>query len=113
VYVDGLVSALTANAGQLGVGAVVLYLLIYVMRHASSDRGDYRTALEAAEKRHATEIERINKEHDKEIADLRKDLADLRKQVDDLNTALDLEREQRRKAEDLAADARRLAKGEV
>lgn len=110
---DGVVSSVLANAGSLGVGGVLLSLLVYVMRNATSDRGDYRVALKDAEERHAAEIARINRAHDEEIAELRRDLADLRKQVDDLNAALDLEREQRRKAEDLAAEARRLAKGEA
>jgi hypothetical protein len=43
--VDALSSALVAAAPQLGIGGILLALLVYVLRHAQGDCGDYRAAL--------------------------------------------------------------------
>lgn len=108
---DALLSALVTKLPELGIAGLALMLLLTSWRNATTDRGDYRDALRAAEERHAAEIERlnrahaaeierINREHDAEIAEIRATKADLRKRIDDLNVALDLEREARRSAED-------------
>ncbi|MER7078126.1 MULTISPECIES: hypothetical protein [Bacteria] len=102
------IAALLASAGpQAGVGGVLVVLLVWVMRAAATDRGDYRTALADAEKRHAVELERINTTHDDEVAELRDQLAELRARVDQLATQLDDERRRRWAAEDAAAKALR------
>lgn len=108
---DAAIIAVMQSAPQLGGAGALLALLVYVMRHAASDRGDYRTAMDAAESRHAAELNRIATAHDAELRELRDDVATLRKQIDELQLKLDIEREERRKAEDQAAEALRRAGG--
>lgn len=104
---DALLPALGSALPQLGGAGLALFILILVMRSAATDRADYRTELKAAAERHTEEIKRINADHDAELAEVKSDVKELRKEVDDLNSALDLERELRRKAEDMAAEALR------
>ncbi|MEV5543126.1 hypothetical protein AB0L13_40525 [Saccharopolyspora shandongensis] len=110
---DAAITAAMQSWPQLGGAGALLALLLYVMRHASSDRGDYRAALDAAETRHAAELTRIAEAHDAELRELRDDVAALRKQLDELHLALDVEREERRKAEDRAAELARGARGDA
>lgn len=104
---DAILPALFSALPQLTGGGLAVAILVIVLRSSSSDRVDYRAELAAAAGRHADEVKRINADHDAELAELKADVRDLRKQVDDLNAALDLEREQRRRAEDMAAEALR------
>lgn len=115
---DAILPALISALPQLGGAGVILFILVLVLRSAASDRVDYRAELAAAAQRHTDEIKRINSDHDAEIADLRAEVKELRKQLADqsastraqlmeLERELDTEREQRRKAEDVAAEARR------
>jgi len=67
-----------------------------------------------AEARHLTELARVNKAHDEEIAErkqdvvqLKADLAELRARIDELTKQVDTERRARWHAEDVAAAARR------
>jgi cell division protein FtsB len=108
---DAILPALFSALPQLGGAGLALAILIIVLRSSASDRVDYRAELAAAAGRHADEIKRINQDHDAELAELKADVRDLRRQVDDLNAALDLERELRRKAEDMAAEALRRGPG--
>lgn len=93
---DAILPALISALPQLGGAGLALFILIIVLRSSATDRADYRTQLKAQSER-----------HNEELDELKEDIKDLRKQVDDLNAALDLEREQRRKAEDTAAEALR------
>lgn len=108
---DALSTALVTAAPQLGIGGVLLALLVYVLRNASTDRGDYRSALADAARRHAEELTRIGQFHDAELAEMRADLTELRARVDQLNAVVDRERELRRQAEDKAAEALRQSGG--
>lgn len=109
---DAAFTAALQVAPQLGGAGLLFALLVWFMRNASTDRIDYRAALDAAEARHAAELKRISDAHDSELRELRDDVAYLRKQIDELNRALDAEREDRRKAEDKAAAAQRKAGGQ-
>lgn len=104
---DAILPALFSAAPQLGVAGVLLFVLGLVMRRESADRTDYRAALESAAKRHTEEVDRMRKGHDEEIAELKADLAQLEAKLGELQNRLDLEREARRKAEDMAAEVRR------
>ena len=104
---DGFLAALVAAAPQLGVAGVLLLVLSLIQRGATQDRVDYRVVLADATRRHAEELNRINRDHGEEIAELKSDIAELRAKLDDVQAALDLEREARRKAEDVAAALRR------
>lgn len=108
---DAVLTAAMQSAPQLGIGGILFALLMWFVRHAATDRGDYRSTLDAAEIRHASELKRIAEAHDAELRELREDIAALRTQLDELNLALDVEREDRRKAEDRAAEALRRAGG--
>lgn len=104
---DAILPALFSALPQLGGASLAVFVLILVMRGAASDRADYRAELKGAAERHTDEIKRINADHDAELAEVKSDVKELRKEVDDLNVALDLERELRRRAEDMAAEALR------
>lgn len=104
---DALFSALVTKLPEMGLSGLALWLLFAAWRNASSDRRDYRDSLKAAEERHAAEMERVNREHDAEIAEMLQTKARLRTQIEELNATVDLEREARRAAEDKAFKARR------
>ncbi|SDZ51082.1 hypothetical protein SAMN05216215_10873 [Saccharopolyspora shandongensis] len=108
---EAITGALFQSLPQFGSAGALLALLAFVMRHAASDRGDYRAALGDAETRHAAELARIAEAHDAELRELRDDVAALRKQLDELHLALDVERSERRRAEDQAAELARRAGG--
>lgn len=96
---DAVLTAITQSAPQLGISGVLITVIVLLVRREAS-----------AETRHSAELERITKAHDAELAELRDDIKALRRQIDDLHTAVDLEREQRRAAEDAAAAALRRPK---
>ncbi|SDZ59056.1 hypothetical protein SAMN05216215_11203 [Saccharopolyspora shandongensis] len=80
---------LAAVLPQAGIGGVLLFLLVVVMRHASTDRSDYRTELDRMRAAYVAE------------------LTELRERADELAAQLEDERRKRWKAEDSAARARR------
>lgn len=104
---DALLSALVSKLPELGIAGLALMLLLTSWRNATTDRGDYRAALRAAEDRHAAEIARINREHDAEIAEITAAKAELRQRIAELNAAVESERAARWAAEDRAARATR------
>lgn len=104
------VAALLAEvAPQAGIGGLLLVLLVLAWRNHATERGDYRTSLDAAETRHRSELERVNTAHDQEIAELRERLDTAEARIAELSTLLDEERRKRWHAEDAAAQARREA----
>ena len=98
---DAVLTAALQSAPQLGIGGVAVWLVVLLLRRESS-----------SEERHTAELKRVNDAHDAELSELRADIAALRKQVDDLQLKLDIEREERRKAEDMAAEALRQSGGD-
>ena len=97
---DAVLTAALQSAPQLGIGGVAVWLVVLLLKRESS-----------SEERHTAELKRVNDAHDAELSELRADIAALRKQVDDLQLKLDIEREERRKAEDMAAQALRHSGG--
>ncbi|MEV5538469.1 hypothetical protein AB0L13_16560 [Saccharopolyspora shandongensis] len=95
-----LAGLMATVAPQAGIGSVLVGLLVWVTRNASTDRGDYRTALAEAEERHRAELERVRTAY---VAEL----AEIRERSDELAAQLEDERRKRWKAEDAAARARR------
>lgn len=93
---DGVLTAIIQSAPQLGISGVLVFVIVLLVRREAS-----------AETRHGAELERITKTHDAELGELRGEMKALRQQIEDLNAALDLEREQRRTAQDDAAAAAR------
>lgn len=98
---DAVLTAALQSAPQLGIGGIAAWLVVLLLRRESS-----------SEERHTAELKRVNDSHDAELAELRADIAALRKQIDELQLKLDIEREERRKAEDMAAAALRHAGGD-
>lgn len=94
--VDALLGALP----QAGVGGIVLWMLVLLMRRES-----------AAQDRFTAEYARISEAHNEEIRELQEQIQALRMQIEDLQVKLDQEREERRKAQDEAAEYRRSTKG--
>lgn len=66
----------------------------------------------SSEKRHDTELRRVNAAHDDELGELRADIASLRKDIADLRKELGIERDLRRIAEEEAHRLKMLGKGE-
>lgn len=99
---DGVITSLLGAAPQLGVAGVLLVLLGIVIRWGSQERTDNRAQITDLATRHATELTRINADHDAELGELRKEIAGLRAQLDEVNRKLDAERDRRRAAEDSA-----------
>lgn len=94
--VDALLGALP----QAGVGGVVLWLLVLMLKREAS-----------AQERFTIEYDRINAAHNEELRELQEQIQALRDKLEELQLKLDLEREERRKAEDAAAEARRSIRG--
>lgn len=99
---DGVITSLVGAAPQLGVAGVLLVLLGIVIRWGSQERTDNRAQITDLATRHATELARINADHDAELGELRKEIAGLRAQLEEVNRKLDAERDRRRAAEDSA-----------
>ena len=97
---DGVVTTLIGAAPQLGIAGVLLVLLALLLRREAADRVDYRAGLTDLTTRHATELARINTDHDTELGELRKEITGLRAQLEEVNRKLDVERDRRRAVED-------------
>ncbi len=102
-----ILQALATKLPELGATGVLVFLVLRLWDAARGDRSDYRTALDAAETRHATELERVRTVHQQEIDALRASVGELTRRVEQLNVALDEERSARRRAEDKADAGRR------
>lgn len=99
---DAVLSSIIGAAPQLGGAGLLLALLGLLIRRETQDRADYRGGLAELTNRHATELARINTDHDTELGELRKEIAGLRAQLEEVNRKLDTERDRRRAAEDSA-----------
>lgn len=74
---DAVLVAVAQSAPQLGVGSLLIAVIVLLMRRESS-----------AEERHAAELDRVNLDHDEEIAELNARIKGLRGDVDELDRAL-------------------------
>lgn len=90
--IDAVLGALP----QAGVGGIFVAMLFLMFKREST-----------AQERFTAEYARINAAHDEELAELREEIRALRERIEELQLKLDIEREERRKAEDAAAEARR------
>lgn len=110
---DAVLTSLIGAAPQLGVGSILLALLGLMIRWGSQERADNRTGVAELATRHATELARINTDHDAELAELRKEIGGLRGQLEEVNRKLDAERDRRRAAEDRRRPGRDPAMGQL
>lgn len=90
---DAVLTAVLQSSGPLAGGVSAVAIIVLLLRRES-----------ATEERHTAELTRLRAAHDDELGELRADIKALRKQVDDLQTTIDLERDQRRAAEDKLAE---------
>lgn len=81
---------------SLGVAGALVLVIGYLLASNRTDRAQHREAVAALVVQHA----------ESRAAD-RAELAKLRQRVDDLEAEVDLERDSRRRAEDLAAESQR------
>jgi flagellar motility protein MotE (MotC chaperone) len=105
--VVGIGSALPV-AGPAAILLVIIAILTRLWLKASGVGAAEITRVRAA---YSAEIDRINKAHNDELAELKHDIAELREGMDKLNARVDEERELRRRAEDTAAEALRRSGG--
>ena len=97
---DAVLTTLIGALPQLGAGGGVIVFFWLLIRWTGQDRTDYRAQLAEQATRHKDELQRINGDHDAELAQLRTEIKDLRGQLDEVNRKLDEERARRRAAED-------------
>lgn len=116
--VDGILSALGGGLPQLGVGGLLAFVIGLLVKLLIDERTRHTTELDALSTRHAKELEskgeRLGAENSREAAqhvadmtDLRAELRGARTRIEELELTVDLERADRRKAEDAAARALR------
>lgn len=87
--------ALLEVAPQVGVGALLAWLLLRVWGMASADRGAYERGMAAAQQRYTNEIRELERKVDR-----------LTVRIEELNKMLDDERSARRLAQDAAWQVR-------
>jgi chromosome segregation ATPase len=111
---------LLAATPSTAITAYLAWMVHRLMGNASTDRGDYRADMDAAEARHsgelqrlrdayAAEIDRLRASYEADLAAVRASLAEMRTQLTEMTVQLDAERRARWHAEDVAAEARRTA----
>lgn len=89
---DALVTAVLQSAPSWGVGGLLItYIVILIRREARVDEA-HATSLQHQAQLHAAELERVNRSHDEEIAELTQKIKDLRADVNDLDAQLSEDR---------------------
>lgn len=96
------ISSVLPTAGGAGILLIIITILFRLLTRANAREAELREAW-------AKDRERVEAAHDAEKAELRGRIDELDRRVDDLNKRLDEERDLRRKAQDDAAEAIRLA----
>lgn len=109
--VDAILSTLSGNLPQLGVGGVLAFVIGLLVKMLFDDRARHTAELDAQSKRHVTELEkkgaRLETENAYEMAQHKADMVDLREELArerlrnaELLTIIDTERRARYEAED-------------
>lgn len=115
---DGILSTLSGSLPQLGVGGVLAFVIGLLVKLLMDERTRHTTELDSLSRRHAEELERKGdrlatenaREATQHIADMTDARAELRRawsRVEELQLTVDIERQARREAEDVAAQALR------
>lgn len=92
---DALVTAVLQSAPSWGVGGLLItYIVILIRREARVDE-NHIAAMNHQAQLHASELERINRAHDEEIAELNQKIKDLRADLNDLDHQLSTDRANR------------------
>lgn len=92
ISIDAVLSALP----QTGVGGLVVFVIFLLLRRESGTQTRFNE-----------EYERLRQSYESEMSSMREQIMVLQQKIDDLQAKLDAEREERRRAEDAAAEARR------
>lgn len=102
---EGLIGALK-EIGPIGIALVILLIMWVLNRQTFARHEAFVKELRAGHaqdiERRDNEIERLNKNHDAELAELKVDLAALRVEIRDLRAEMETERQARRTAEETA-----------
>lgn len=91
---EGLIGAL-GQLGPIGLALIILVIMWALNRQSSKT---YREQLDA----YKTEITRLNEDHDEELAELKNEIRSLRDEIRGLRSEMEVERQARRAAEELA-----------
>lgn len=92
---DAFITAVLQSAPSWGVGGLLItYIVILIRREARVDESHIASLTHQAQL-HSTELERINKAHDDEIAELTDKIRQLRSDLNDLDLHLSNERAHR------------------
>lgn len=92
---DALLTAVLQSAPSWGVGGLLItYIVILIRREARVDE-THATSLQQQAQLHTAELERINRAHDEEIAELTQKIKDLRADVNELDAQLSEDRAHR------------------
>ena len=92
---DALVTAVLQSAPSWGVGGLLITFIVVLIRREARVDENHVTTLNQQAQLHATELERVNRTHDAEIAELNQKIKQLRVDVNDLDEQLSAERAHR------------------
>lgn len=95
---EGLIGAL-GQLGPIGLALIILVIMWALNRQSSKT---YREQLDA----YKAEITRLNEDHDEELAELKTEIRSLREEIKGLRGEMEVERNARRAAEELAHNLR-------
>lgn len=92
---DALLTAVVQASPSLGVGGLLVSIIAILVRRETRVDASHADALDRQARLHATELERVNRDHDAEVAELNTKIRDLRRDLDDLDHRLSVERAER------------------
>ena len=85
---DALLTAVIQSTPQMGVaGLLITYIVILIRREGRVD-DKHSADLDQRDRLHASELERLNRDHDVELAELTAKIRELRRDIDDLDGQL-------------------------
>lgn len=92
---DPLLTAIVQASPSLGVGGLLFTFIVILIRRESRVDASHASALDQQARLHVAELERLNRDHDAEVAELNAKIRDLRRDLDDLDHRLSVERAER------------------
>lgn len=97
---DFSIEAVLGALPQAGFGGLFMAVLLLLFKREAS-----------AQSRFTEEYDRLKTTYESELKSLREQISALQARIEELHLKLDIEREERRRAEDEAAQARRTIQG--
>jgi hypothetical protein len=90
--VSELTTAIVQASPSLGVAGVLVTIIALLIRRETRVDASHASALDRQVRLHATEIERLNRDHDAELIELNTRIRELRRDLDELDRQLSAER---------------------